>query len=80
MKVTIKKIAFKQDDDFSKQKSIKTKAFWYIDELFSCVGCMGVYTALFCYLVLYNTLSYEIICYSLSGAMISLSLNKLISK
>jgi len=60
-------------------KIIKT-IFWYIDNLFGCVGCMGVYSAFINYLVLYRTISLDIIAYSIAGAMISLLLNNLIGK
>ena len=58
-----------------------TRGFWwYLDGLLSCVGCVGVYSGLISYLILYRTLTIELIAYSFSGAIISLMITKLIKK
>jgi hypothetical protein len=56
-------------------------AIWqYFDDLFSCVGCFGVYSGLISAFLLYRTFSIEMIAYSLSGAVISLLIMKLVNK
>jgi len=60
--------------------SITKMFYWYLDGLFGCVGCMGVYSGFFSYCILYKTFSVEIIAYSLSGAMASLLMVRLTKK
>lgn len=79
MSVVTKKYLHKQQDELNKSKSLAFRWFDYLDSLLTCVGCMGVYTALFCYLMLY-VFEFKIICYALAGSMISLLFNKLIKK
>jgi len=52
----------------------------YFDNLLGCVGCFGVYSGAFNYLIMYSTLDIRIISYAMSGAMVSLILNSLIKK
>jgi len=65
------------DYNDSDPNSLIQKYYWFIDSIINCVGCFGVYSGLFFYLILYRTISLDIIAYSLSGAIISLILNKL---
>lgn len=49
------------------------RSIWdYLDGLFSCVGCFGVYSGLASYCLLYQSISVETIAYSLSGSIVSL--------
>ncbi len=51
---------------------IKEKLLWYLDSLFSCVGCMGFWAGVINYIILGNKLSLEIIVYSFIGSISSL--------
>ncbi len=50
--------------------------FFFINHVFNCVGCFGVYSAFVTYMILYQEFSIEMIAYVLAGSIISLTLNK----
>jgi len=61
----------------SKNSYAFVHSIWeYFDDLFSCVGCFGVYSGFISYYLLYRVFAIEMIAYSLSGAIISLLIMK----
>jgi len=56
----------------------KQDFYLFLDRLFSCVGCMGVWAGFVSFILVYKTVSPDIIAYALSGALISLIAKRII--
>lgn len=52
--------------------SIKYGFYWMFDSLFSCSGCMGFWSGILNYLLIYQKMDIKLIAFGFAGSVISL--------
>lgn len=59
---------------FNSYRGVKLYMSYFLNSIFNCEGCMGFWSGLFSYLIIYGNISIKILPYSFAGSIISLIL------